>query len=246
MSSCPKNIIDFHLLLLWLLRLFHLHRYHFPNKAKKLFRFPSLFGTFSRLLSSNWFADSIDIEPCGTDGFLLFLLDGRGLSVSSADSAPSSEAPCSRRGVSFGFSCVLRLARPLIAPCLDWLSTALSSLEFLLRFSISPSIVTPLVARYSSATPMKRTMPRSGGTPRDSPMKFWMSAAFRLFVVGCICEGRAVIVRIYAESKVPANRTQAEWARVMKIEEAGRWYRWERCSESSVRKTYSSLTCGGL
>lgn len=170
------------------------HRHHFPNKARKLFLFPSLFGTFSRLLSSNRFADSIDIEPRGTDCFLLFLLDGRGLSVSSADSAPSSYAPCSRSGVSFGFSWALRPARPLIALCFDWLSAALSSLEFLLRFSISPSIVTPFVARYSSATPTKRRMPRSGGTPNDSPMKFWISAAFRLFVVGCIWEGRAVIV----------------------------------------------------
>ena len=30
------------------------------------------------------------------------------------------------------------------------------------------------------------------------------------------------MVRMYAESKVPANRRQAEWSRVTKMEDAGR------------------------
>ena len=74
----------------------------------------------------------------------------------------------------------------------------------------SPRIVVPFVAKSSSAIPAKRTTPRDGWTPRLSCKKFWTSAAFRLLVVGWIWEGKAVMVRIYAESKLPAKRRQAE------------------------------------
>ena len=48
---------------------------------------------------------------------------------------------------------------------------------------------------------------------------------------------------------MPAKRRQAEWSRVMKIEDAGLWYRCESCCDRSLRKVYSSLTYkreGGL
>jgi hypothetical protein len=62
--------------------------------------------------------------------------------------------------------------------------------------SISPKMVLPLMARFSSGIGVNLTIPRSGGTLRMSAMKACMSAALRLFVTGCICDGNVVIVRI--------------------------------------------------
>ena len=52
----------------------------------------------------------------------------------------------------------------------------------------------PLVARYSSGTPMNRMTPRVAGTLRDSAMKICIKAAFLLFVVGSTWLGRALMV----------------------------------------------------
>ena len=103
--------------------------------------------------------------------------------------------------------------------------------------------VMPLVARYSSGMLTNFTTPRSGRTPRAEVMKDCMRAALRLFAGGRSCEGRAVMVRIYAESKELAKRRQAECSRVIKIEDVGLWYRWDRCWDSSFRRRNSSLTC---
>lgn len=76
----------------------------------------------------------------------------------------------------------------------DRLVSVVSSLDSLLKLSISPCTVLPLVARYSSDIPTKRMIPRSGVTPSSSDMKVCIITAFRLLVTGCIWEGRAVMV----------------------------------------------------
>lgn len=155
--------------------------YDFPKMAKKLFLL-LIFCTFFAFLSNG-------LNSVGMGGIAGLSSDG--LSIPSPDREPVS----SRSGSSFGLCCVLRV-RVLVLAFRKWLSTGLSSLEVLLRFSISPSIVVPLVARNSSAMPTKRTTPRSGDTPRQSDMKFWISAALRLLVVGWIWDGRAVRVKM--------------------------------------------------
>ena len=62
--------------------------------------------------------------------------------------------------------------------------------------SISPNKVLPLHAKFSSGIGTNLTMPRSAGTLSMSAMKDWMSAALRLLVVACICEGTTERVRI--------------------------------------------------
>lgn len=62
--------------------------------------------------------------------------------------------------------------------------------------SISPNMVCPFIARFSSGIGANFMIPRSGGTLRMSAMKDCISAALRLFVVGCICDGNVVIVRM--------------------------------------------------
>lgn len=152
---------------------------HFPNIAKKLRLLPIL-CTFSALLSIELFSVGMagigGLFNGGVTGIPLFAW---GLT--------------SRNGSSFGFA-VLRL-RLLMVPSREF-SFPFSSLDVLLRPSISPSTVVPLVARYSSAIPTKRITPRLGETPMASLIKDWMRAALRLLVVGWIWDGRAVNVRI--------------------------------------------------
>ena len=163
---------------------------YLPNMAMKLLLLP-IFCTFCAFLSNELGSDGMGGIAGLANGELgvLLLVFGRLSSIS---------------GSSVGLCCAFLRFRPLEAVDLECASVALSSLEILLRFSISPSTVVPLVARYSSATPTNRTTPRSGDTPSESAMKFWIRAALRLLVVGWICDGSAVRVRIYAESNVPA------------------------------------------
>jgi hypothetical protein len=49
-----------------------------------------------------------------------------------------------------------------------------------------------------------------------------------LFVTGCNCDPRAVIVSVYAGSKFPPKSMQHECATVTTMEFSGRWYRVER------------------
>jgi hypothetical protein len=44
-----------------------------------------------------------------------------------------------------------------------------------------------------------------------------------LFVTGCSCEFRAVMVSVYAGSKFPPNNMQQECATVTTIDFSGRW-----------------------
>jgi hypothetical protein len=46
-----------------------------------------------------------------------------------------------------------------------------------------------------------------------------------LFVTGCNCEGRALMVRVYAGSKLPPKSKQQECASVTTIEFSGLWKR---------------------
>lgn len=62
--------------------------------------------------------------------------------------------------------------------------------------SISPNMVVPLMAKFSSGIGWNLTMPRSGGTLKISAMNDWIKAAFRLFIVGPICEGTVDIDRM--------------------------------------------------
>jgi hypothetical protein len=94
--------------------------------------------------------------------------------------------------------------------------------------SMSPRMVVPPIARLSSGIGTNLTMPRSGVTLIESPRNCWISAALRLFVVGCNCTGNAVIVRMYVGSKEPPSSRQAEWLTVIIMDVSGRWYLVER------------------
>lgn len=72
----------------------------------------------------------------------------------------------------------------------------LSSAFCFSNFSISANIVRPLVAIFSSSIGVNRMIPRSGETDSTSDMKDCINAAFRLFVAGCIRDGRADTVRM--------------------------------------------------
>lgn len=130
------------------------HDVHFPNMAKKLRLLPIL-CTFSAFLSNELFS----VGMAGIGG----LFDGGVMGAPLFSSGLTS-----RNGSPFGFG-VLRL-RLLIVPSREF-SFLFSSLDDLLRPSISPSTVVPFVARYSSAIPTKRTTPRLGETPIASLMK---------------------------------------------------------------------------
>jgi len=152
-----------------------------PNSEKKLFLLPivCIVSAFlSRALC--W------IGIAGSEGLLKEGLVGCGLVTLTL----VLELFRVRSDRSFGLTDLLRL---LVLPIA--VSGLLSSSEFLLKASISPNIVLPFVARYSSPTPTKRTMPRSRATPSESVKKLCRRAALRLFVVGWIAEGRAVMVR---------------------------------------------------
>ena len=110
-------------------------------------------------------------------------------------------------------------------------------------FSISPSMVMPLMARLSSWIGTNLMMPRSGVTPIDSHMNCCIRAALRLFVVGCSCTGKALMVRTYVGSKEPPSSRHAEWLTVIMMEVSGLWYLVERWCERSVTRVYSSLIC---
>ncbi len=141
---------------------------YFPNRAIKLCRLP-IFGPFSILISKKlfFFPSELGREWLSTGG--------------EGDLTPEFASFPSPALDSGG----LDVRRPRVRMVLNReLSVRLCSLDVFRRFSISLSTVIPLVARYSSAMPTNRTTPRSAGTPRTSIMKFWMRAAFRLFVVG--------------------------------------------------------------
>lgn len=152
---------------------------HFPNMDKKLRLLP-IFWTLSALLSLKLFSVGI----AGRGGPFVVGL-GVWAWVSNMFSSLMTNS------LAFG----VRRLRLRMTPSLEF-SFLFSSPEVFDWFSISPSSVVPLVARNSSAIPTKRTTPRSGVTPRDSLMNAWMRAALRLFVVGWIWDGRAVMVKI--------------------------------------------------
>lgn len=151
-----KSILDHQLCLelAWLYITCPIHSDYFPNMARKLRLLPIL-CTFSAFLSIELFS----VGMGGTGG--LFMGGVGGITL-----FPGGLTSLSGRSLGFG---VLRL-RLLIVPSREF-SFLFSSPELLLRFSISPSTVVPLVARYSSAMPTKRTTPRSGDTPRASLIK---------------------------------------------------------------------------
>jgi hypothetical protein len=60
--------------------------------------------------------------------------------------------------------------------------------------SISPAMVLPLFAMFSSGIEINRRSPRLGLTPVASSICFCISAALRLFVVGSNCDGSAEMV----------------------------------------------------
>ena len=88
--------------------------------------------------------------------------------------------------------------------------------------SISPVTVLPSIARLSSDIDMNLITPRFGATPRPSSIAFPNKAALRLFVTGWSCEFRAVMVRVYAGSKLPPKSIQHECVNVTTIEFSGR------------------------
>ena len=155
--------------------------FFFPNIDRKLRLLP-IFCTFSALRSRGDFSVGI----AGSEGLVKAGLRGAGLVTFE----PGLELVRLCRLRSFGFAFTdLRL---LILPIAD--SGLVSSSEFFP--SISPSMVVPFVARYSSPTPTNLTTPRSCSTPSECNKKSWRRAALRLFVVGWIDVGRAVMVRM--------------------------------------------------
>lgn len=62
--------------------------------------------------------------------------------------------------------------------------------------SISPAIVVPFVAKFSSGIDVNFTIPRSEGTDSMSAMNDWIRAAFLLFIIGPIWLGTVVTVRM--------------------------------------------------
>lgn len=157
------------------------HAFFLPNIDMKLLLLP-IVCTFSAFLSRGLFWVGI----AGSEGLVKAGLKGGGL----VTLALSLELLRARSVRSLGLTDLLLLVLPIAV------SGPSSSSEFLRKASISPNIVLPFVARYSSPTPTKRTMPRSGATPNESVMKLCRRAALRLFVVGWTAEGRAVMVRI--------------------------------------------------
>ena len=139
----------------------------FPNKAIKLRRLPIFFTLSVLILRWLCFADRWGGEGVCNGGV--------------KEPAPGFNPfpSCNTRPCGLG---VRRLRLRIVLN--RELSVRLSSLDVFPRFSISPSTVVPLVARNSSGIPTNRTTPRSGGTPKESIMKFWIRAAFLLFVVG--------------------------------------------------------------
>ena len=81
-------------------------------------------------------------------------------------------------------------------PLMDATSEKFSLFGDFCRFSICPKTVVPLNARFSSGMPRNRTTPLVAATPRESAIKACIRAALRLFVVGRICEGKALTVRM--------------------------------------------------
>lgn len=81
-------------------------------------------------------------------------------------------------------------------PLIDATSEKLSLFGDFCKFSICPKTVVPLKARFSSGIPTNRTTPLVAATPSDSATKACIRAALRLFVVGRIWEGKALIVRM--------------------------------------------------
>lgn len=110
----------------------------------------------------------------------------------------------------------LRLAFALEVPA--------SSTSFPDAAAISPAVVFPFHAAFSSGTDTKRKKPREGGTPRESSMCFWMRAAFLLFLIGAISEGSANTDMVYAGSKLPLNSIHIPCCSVTITEDTGRWY----------------------
>lgn len=82
--------------------------------------------------------------------------------------------------------------------------TPFSSAICLSSSSIAPASVIPPVAKFSSGMGTNFMSPLSGATPKLSSIDFARSAAFLLFVTGCNCDWTAVIVIVYAGSKLPA------------------------------------------
>lgn len=97
-----------------------------------------------------------------------------------------------------------------------------SSTWRLSSFSISPSTVLPLIARFSSAIGVYLIIPRSAVTPIASAMNDCTRAVLRLLVAACTCDGRAEMVRMYAGSNEPPSRRQAECVRAIMIDDSGR------------------------
>jgi len=157
-----------------------------PNSEKKLFLLPIVCTVSAFLSRALCWIGIAGSEGLLKEGLLKEGLEGCGL----VTLALSLELLRDRRRRSLGLTDPFRL---LVLPIA--VSGLLSSSEFLPKASISPNIVLPFVARYSSPTPTKRTMPRSRATPNESVMKLCRRAALRLFVVGWIAEGRAVMVR---------------------------------------------------
>jgi hypothetical protein len=62
-----------------------------------------------------------------------------------------------------------------------------------------------------------------------------------LLVTGWSCDGKAVMVNVYAGSKEPPSSRQAECVIVTRIEDSGLWYRLERLYDRSVVNVYSSF-----
>ncbi len=158
----------------------------FPaNIAKKLRLLPIL-CTFSAFLSSGLGSSGI----AGIGGLFSDGLFNGGLMTLLSLVAGRVSGICNLSGFD---DLRLRPRRRVPDRCAPF---APSSLDSLLRFSMSPKTVLPFVARYSSEMPTKRTTPLSGVTPRESAMNVCIITAFRLLVVGWIWEGRAVMVII--------------------------------------------------
>lgn len=137
------------------------------------------------------------------------------------------------------FMLCLRLLFAVLLDKLLWRLELFSVFSFS-SSSISPVIVLLSVARLSSDMAKNLITPRFGLTPRPSSIAFASKFALRLFVTGWSCELRAVMVSVYAGSKLPPKSIQQECATVTTIEFSGLWYRVERLYDKSVIKVYSS------
>ena len=190
----------------------------FPNiAATKLFLRP-IFCTFSALRSVGLFRLGI----AGKGGVSRSLNGGvcDPSSLCVGNSCFSDFKLCLRldlRGDVFVFfeDCVLR-------DRFRWRLTLLSVVSFS-KSSIQPVMVLPSVARLSSEIAMNLMIPRFAGTPRPSSIALASRDALRLFVTGCNCDPRAVMVSEYAGSKFPPKSMQHECVTVTTIESSGRW-----------------------